>query len=58
MDTYVYNIILGIAGLFFGQIAGRLLIYRVIHPYIVVPYIKRKREKNMTLINHNKRQIK
>lgn len=51
MDLNIYNIILLIIGLFFGQMAGHILIYRFIYPYIVVPYIKRKRERNKGILN-------
>lgn len=52
MDINAYDIVLGIAGLFFGQIAGRILIYRIIHPYIVAPYIKIKRERYVVMLNN------
>lgn len=44
MNADIYDVILFTAGLFFGQIVCHTLIYRFIHPYIVVPYFNRKKE--------------
>lgn len=43
MDIDIYDIILIILGLFFGQIIGRMFIYKVLHPYVVVPYLKKRK---------------
>lgn len=50
MNIHVYDAVLVIAGLFVGQIVGHILIYRFIHPYIVAPYIRRKRERERNAV--------
>lgn len=39
----IYDIILVILGVLFGQIVARIIIYKFIHPYIVVPYLKKRK---------------
>lgn len=43
MSTDIYDVILLVVGLIFGRIAGRTLIYRFIHPHIVIPYLRKKK---------------
>lgn len=43
MDIDFYDMILLTLGLFFGQIAGHIFIYKFLHPYVVVPYLKKKK---------------
>lgn len=33
-----------IFGGFVGALAGQILIYKFIHPYIVIPYLRKKRK--------------
>lgn len=39
----IYDIILVILGLFFGQIVGHVVIYKFLHPYVVGPYLRRRK---------------
>ena len=39
----IYDVILGILGLCVGQIVGHIFIYRFLHPYVVVPYLKKRK---------------
>lgn len=43
MDIYIYDVMLIVLGLFFGQIVGHIFIYRFLHPYVVVPYLKKRK---------------
>jgi len=43
MDADIYDMILLALGLFFGQIAGQVFIYKFLHPYVVVPYLKKRK---------------
>lgn len=45
MIDNIYDVILLTLGLFCGRVVFRILIYKVIHPYITVPYLKRKEER-------------
>lgn len=40
----VCDIVLAIIGAFFGSIFGQILIYKVVHPYIGVPYLRRRQK--------------
>lgn len=43
MDVDIYDVILLVLSLFFGQIVGHIFIYKFLHPYVVVPYLKKKK---------------
>jgi hypothetical protein len=43
MDIDFYDVILLVLGLFFGQIVAHIFIYKVLHPYVVVPYLKKRK---------------
>ncbi len=45
MDVDVYDVILLVLGLFFGQIVGHIFIYKFLHPYVVVSYLKKKKDE-------------
>lgn len=41
----VYDVIFVFLGLFFGQIMTHIFIYKVLHPYVVAPYLKQRKMK-------------
>ena len=43
MDIDIYDVILFTLGLFFGKIVVHIFIYRFFHPYVMVPYLKKRR---------------
>ena len=43
MDIDIYDIILAILGIFFGQIVVHIFIYKFLHPYVVIPYLKKRK---------------
>lgn len=45
MNELIYDMILVLLGVFFGQIVGKIFIYKVLHPYVVAPYLMRKKDR-------------
>jgi len=45
MNEFMYDMILVLLGFFFGHIVGKIFIHKVLHPYVVVPYLKRKKTR-------------
>jgi hypothetical protein len=48
MSVYdiVYGIVWLIIGTFFGTILARVVLYKLIHPYIGIPYLKRRQKRD------------
>ncbi len=54
MDIDIYDVIFIILGFYFGQIVGRIFIYKFLHPYVVVPYLKKRKMNSMTNPRHGR----
>lgn len=42
----VYDIVWLIAGALLGNILARIVFYKLIHPYIGIPYLKRRQKRD------------
>lgn len=42
----VHDVLWSIIGGFCGSAFGYVIVYKVIHPYIGIPYIKRRQKRN------------
>ncbi len=47
MDIDIYDVILIMLGLFFGQVVGNIFIYRFLHPYVVGSILKEEKERKI-----------
>lgn len=45
INIVVFDVILIVLGLFFGQVVTRIFIYKVLHPYVVAPYLKKRKKR-------------